>query len=227
VSKGEARTAAKDMGDINRLVRWSAVGGIVGTVSFFLLILVIGATHDDYSALSDEISQLGAAGVSGSWAQTVNFIGIGLIVIALAWGLNRGISDGYGSRLGPILIGTFGFLAAVGNGVFPTDQYGAPETTIGTLHSLGAGLGFTAVIVAMFVLPRRLRHDDKWTDLAGLSRWIGLMSTVLMLLYLFASETEGFLDDYVGLVQRIFAANVLAWLFILSFRLLRVSRATV
>ncbi len=62
--------AAHDTGDISGLVRWSAVGGIVGTVSFFFLILVIGATHDGYSALSDEISQLGAAGVAGAWAQS-------------------------------------------------------------------------------------------------------------------------------------------------------------
>lgn len=200
--------------------------GIVGTVSFFFLILVIGVTHDGYSALSDEISQLGAAGVSGAWAQTANFIVFGLIVIFLAWGLDRGITDGHGSKLGPILVGTFGFLAAVGNGVFPTDQYGAPETTIGNLHSLSAGLGFTVLIVAMFVLPRRLRQDDAWSGLAGLSKWIGLVSAVLMVFYLFASETEGFLDGYVGLVQRIFAVSVLAWLFLLSVRLYQISDPT-
>ncbi len=64
-SNGDASMGGHDTGDINGLVRWSAVGGIVGTVSFFFLILVIGVTHDGYSALSDEISQLGAAGVSG------------------------------------------------------------------------------------------------------------------------------------------------------------------
>ena len=83
--------AAHDTGDTSGLVRWSAVGGSVGTVSFFFLILVIGTTHGGYSALSDEISQLGAAGVSGAWAQSANFIVFGLIVIALAWGLHRGI----------------------------------------------------------------------------------------------------------------------------------------
>jgi hypothetical protein len=144
----------------------------------------------------------------------------------LAWGLHKGISDDERSKLGPILIGTFGLLAAVGNGVFPTDQHGAPETTIGTLHSLSAGLGFTALIVAMFVLPRRLRQDREWANLASPSRWIGLISTGLMLLYLIASENEGFLDDYVGLVQRVFAATVLTWLFILSVQLLRVSKAS-
>jgi hypothetical protein len=54
---------------------------------------------------------------------------------------------------------------------------------------------------------------------------MGVAATVLMLLYLFASEVEGFLDRYVGLVQRIFAATVLAWLFLISLRLFQVSKA--
>ena len=208
-----------------RLFRWLAVAGMLGSVLFFALIFIIGATRDGYSLLTDEISQLSASGVPGAWAQTTNFIVFGLIVIGLAVGLHLGITDGHGSIIGPVLIGAFGLLAAFGNGVFPTDQYGAPETMIGTLHSLSAGFGFIALIVAMFVLPRRLRQDPAWADLAGPSRWMGVAATVLMLLYLFASEVEGFLDRYVGLVQRIFAATVLAWLFLISLRLFQVSKA--
>lgn len=205
----------------NKWVRWSAVGAMVGTVVFFLLILVIGATRSAYSALSDEISQLGAAGVPGAWMQSINFIVFGLLVMAFAWGLDNGIG-GSRSRLGPVLIGAFGLLAAVGNGVFPTDRYGAPETTVGSLHSLTAGLGFTALIVAMFVLPRRMRGDGEWADLAGLSRWMGVGSAALMLSYLVVSENEGLLDGQVGLVQRVFAVTVLTWLSILALRLYRV-----
>ncbi len=210
-------------GDGDKLVRLLALGGMFGTVLFFALIFIIGATRDGYSFLTDEISQLSASGVPAAWAQATNFIVFGLIVIGLAFGLHLGITGGTGSITGPILIGAFGLLATIGNGVFPTDQYGAPETTVGTLHSLTAGFGFIAVIVAMFVLPRRLRQDDKWSNLVGWSRWIGIAATILMLLFLFASETEGFLDGQVGLVQRIFAATVLTWLFVLALRLFQVS----
>ena len=48
------------------------------------------------------------------------------------------------------------------------------------------------LIVAMFVLPRRLRHDDEWVDLAGWSRWMGSASAALMVLYLVSSESDGF-----------------------------------
>ena len=209
----------------DRGVSLFALGGIIGTVLFFAFIIIIGATRDGYSFLTDEISQLSASGVPAAWAQTTNFIVFGLILIGLAFGLHRGITEGQGSKVGPILIGTFGLLATFGNGVFPTDRYGAPETTVGTLHSLTAGVGFIALIVAMFVLPRRLRQADAWSNLAGLSRWMGGAASILMLLHLFASETEGFLDDYVGLVQRIFAATVLTWLFVLALRLYQTSTA--
>lgn len=211
----------------DRLVRLLALGGMLGTGLFFAFIFIIGATRDDYSILTDEISQLSASGVPAAWAQTTNFIVFGLIVIGLAFGLQRGITGGHGSMVGPILIGTFGLLAAIGNGLFPTDRYGAPETTTGALHSLTAGIGFVAVIVAMFVLPRRLRRDHDWSDLAGWSKWMGVAASILMLLYLFASETEGFLDGYPGLVQRIFAATVLTWLFVLALRLYQTSNARV
>ena len=207
----------------DRLVRLLALGGMFGSVLFFAFIFIIGATRDDYSFVIDEISQLSASGVPAAWAQATNFVVFGLILIGLAFALHRGITGGHGSIVGPILIGAFGLLATIGNGVFPTDQYGAPETTVGNLHSLSAGFGFIAVIVAMFVLPRRLRQDDDWSDLVGWSRWTGIAATILMLVYLFASETEGFLDSHVGLVQRIFAAAVLAWLFVLALRLFQVS----
>ena len=210
-------------GDGDRLVRLLAMGGMFGTVLFFALIFIIGATRDGYSFVTDEISQLSASGVPAAWAQATNFIVFGLIVIGLAFGLHLGITGGNGSITGPILIGAFGLLATIGNGIFPTDQYGAPETTVGTLHSLTAGFGFIAVIVAMFVLPRRLRQDDSWSDLVGWSPWMGIAATILMLLFLFASETDGFLDGQVGLVQRIFAATVLTWLFVLALRLFQVS----
>lgn len=196
---------------------------MVGVLLFFAFIFIIGATRDGYSFMTDEISQLSASGIPGAWAQTVNFIVFGLIVIGLAVGVHRGLTNGEGSIIGPILIGAFGLFAAFGNGLFPTDQIGSPETTIGTLHSLTAGFGFLALIAAMFVLPRRLRLEDDWTDLVGSSRVIGVSAAVLMVTYLVVSENEGFLDGYVGLIQRIFAATVLAWLFLLALRLFRTS----
>lgn len=206
-----------------RLVRWLAAFATAGIPLFFVLIFIIGASRDGYDLLSDEISQLSASGVPGAWAQTANFIVFGVIVIGLAVGLHRGLTEGVGSVVGPVLIGAFGLLAAVGNGLFPTDQLGSAQTTIGTLHSLSAGIGFLAVIAAMFVLPRRLRIDADWSDLVGPSVVFGISAAILMVLYLAAKENEGFMDGHVGLIQRLFATVVLTWLFLLALRLVRTS----
>lgn len=227
MGQGASREVSGSRVNGGRQVWWLAVFGMVGTPSFFAFTFIIGATRDGYSFLSDEISQLSASGVHAAWAQAANFIVYGLIVMGLAVGVHRGLNDGEGSTIGPVLIGAFGLLAVLGDGLFPADQIGSPETTSGTVHSLTAGLGFLAVIAAMFVLPRRMRYDDDWKDLVGPSRVIGLSAAILMVFYLVAKEGEGFLDGYVGLIQRVFAATVLTWLFLLALRLFRTSGGSV
>lgn len=206
-----------------RFARWSAVVGMAATVLFLPVTFVIGAIREDYDPVSQHISALAETGAPHAWAQTTNFVLFGLAVLVLALGLHSGISGGRGSILGPLLIATFGLLAGIGNGLFPADPVGAPETTVGTLHELTAAIGFSSLIVSMFVLARRLRHDGSWQALATPSKWTGVLAALLMLLFLLAAEVEGFLDGYSGLVQRIFAVTVLAWLFALSLRLYRTS----
>lgn len=221
MARGASQEVSTDKTDSERMAWWLAAIAIVAIPLFFAFIFIIGATRTGYSLMSDEISQLSAAGVPGAWAQTANFIVFGVIVMGLAVAIHRGLTDGEGSAIGPVLIGAFGLLAAIGNGLFPTDQIGSPQTTIGTLHSMTAGIGFLAVIAAMFVLPRRLRMDNDWSDLVGPTRVIGVSAAILMVLYLVSKENEGLLDGYVGLVQRLFAATVLTWLFLLAHRLFR------
>ncbi len=204
------------------LNRWFAVGGMVGSALFLVVAFIIGETRSGYSHVSQGISALSETGAPTPWAQSVNFIVLGLLTIGLAVGLHRGINHGAGSVLGPALIAAFGLLAAIGNGVFPADPANAPETAIGQVHSLTAGLGFMAVIVSAFVLPRRLRLDSRWRDLEAPSRWLGSGAAVLMVVFLLANE-EVMLTRWVGLLQRVFGATVLLWLFLLALRLFRVS----
>jgi hypothetical membrane protein len=207
-----------------KLSRWLAIGGMVGTILFIPIAFLIGETRDGYSHFSQGISALSETGAPAAWAQSANFITLGVLTIGLAAGLHRGISHGKGSIVGPALIGVFGLLALSMNGIFPADPVGAPETTVGTIHSLTAGLGFLAVIASMFILPRRFREDKDWTNLAGISRWMGTGTCILMVTYLFAQEgVVGTLEPWTGLLQRIFVATVLLWLFLLALRLFQTS----
>ena len=215
----------KEVKVLSRLTKWLAIGGMAGSLLFIPIAFLIGEMRDGYSHIAQGISALSEAGVPDAWAQAGNFIIVGVLLIGLAVGLQRGIGAGNGSVLGPALIGTFGLLALVLNGVFPADPVGAPETSIGTAHSLTAGLGFIAVIVSMFILPGEFREHVDWQNLAALSRWFGLVSIVLMVSYLFAQEgVVQAWQPWTGLLQRGMGAVVLLWLFLLAQRLYRTSR---
>jgi hypothetical protein len=207
------------------LTKWLAIGGMAGSLLFIPTAFLIGMTRGSYSHIAQGISALSETGAPDAWAQTGNFIVVGFLLIGLAVGLQHGIGAGNGSVLGPALIATFGLLALVLNGVFPADPVGAPETSVGTAHSLTAGLGFIAVIVSMFILPGRFREQAEWQNLAALSHWFGLVSIVLMVTFLMAQEgAVQVWQPWTGLLQRGMGAAVLLWLFLLALRLYRTSR---
>jgi len=207
----------------SRLNRWLALGGMVGTLLFLPIAFLIGETRDGYSHLAHRVSALSQTGAPDPWAQTINFIAVGALVIGLAIGLRREWSAGRASRLGPALIGAFG-LAILLNGVFPADPLDGPETLAGTLHSTTAGLGFLGIIATMFLLSRRFAEDEEWQHLASLSRLSGVATFVLMVSYLMAQEgAVAAWNPWTGLLQRGMAAVVMAWLFLLALRLFQAS----
>jgi hypothetical membrane protein len=207
----------------SRLNRRLALGGMVGTLSFLPVAFLIGESRDGYSHLAHRVSALSQTGAPEPWAQTINFIVAGILVMGLAIGLRREMSEGRAARIGPALIAAFG-LAIFLNGVFPADPLQAPDTLAGTLHSTTAGLGFLGVIAAMFLLSGRFAEGEEWQHLASLSRLAGVATIVLMVSYLMAQEgAVAAWNPWTGLLQRGMVAVVMAWLFLLALRLFQTS----
>ena len=102
------------------------------------------------------------------WIQVANFVLTGLMLVAFAIGLRRALDGGIGGRWAPRLAGVFG-LSLVASGLFRADPAlgfpaGTPEgiaevTTHGIVHFAAAGIGFTAIAAACFVLARRFSAD--------------------------------------------------------------------
>jgi hypothetical membrane protein len=201
-------------------MKWLALGGMVGTLAFIPIAFLIGETTTGYSHVAQGISALSEFGAPDAWAQTANFVVVGMLIIGLAISLHRGLDSGEGSVLGPVLIGLFGFLALFLNGLFPEDPVGGAETTSGTIHSTAAGLGFICVIIAMFVLPKRFRSNKNWQSLITPSRIFGVATIVFMVVYLMAQEgaVEAW-HPFTGFLQRVMAGAVMLWLFLLAARL--------
>jgi Protein of unknown function (DUF998) len=102
---------------------------------------------------------LGALG----WIQIGNFIMSGLLVLAFSVGMWRALHPGRAGTWGPLLVGVFGVGLVVG-GIFVTDpDLGYPpgvptpaeQTWHATVHNIGPGVAFDALIIACLVLMRR------------------------------------------------------------------------
>jgi hypothetical membrane protein len=97
------------------------------------------------------------------WIQITNFIVSGLLVLAFSVGMWRALHPGRAGTWGPVLVGVFGLGLVVG-GIFVTDpDLGYPpgvptpaeQTWHATVHDIGPGVAFDALIIACLVLMRR------------------------------------------------------------------------
>jgi hypothetical protein len=141
---------------------WGAVAG-----PFYVVTTLVQAlTRDGFDLTRHQWSMLENGDLG--WVQVTNFVLTGLMLVAFAVGLRRALAGGAGARWAPRLTAVFG-ASLVAAGVFRADPalgfpVGAPEgigevTTHGVVHFAAAGVGFTAIAAACFVLARRFATD--------------------------------------------------------------------
>lgn len=158
------------------LLGWGAVAG-----PFYVATSVVqGLTRDGFDFTRHQWSLLENGGLG--WIQVTNFALTGLMLVAFAVGLHRALAGGRGARWAPRLAAVFG-LSLVAASIFRADPalgfpVGTPDgpgmvTTHGILHFAAAGVGFTAIAAACFVLARRLKSDGE-RGLAIFSRATGI-----------------------------------------------------
>jgi hypothetical protein len=160
----------------------------------------------------------GAPGGGHGWAQTANFLVVGVLMLAFAIGLRLRFPTGKASTFGPLLIALFG-LGLVASGIFTTDppQASATEGTIfGAMHNLAVLVLLAAIIAACFVFARRFRQDSKWRGYSLYSVITGVL--VPGLLVAFIVQEPG--APYVGLFQRVLVAVFFLWVEVVTLRAL-------
>ena len=82
------------------------------------------------------------------------------------------------------------------------------------VHDAVSGLVFLALVVAQLVLARAFRRDPSWRDLRPYSIVSGALTLALLVLF-----GTGAIDDWNGLVQRVFLTVPLVWMMVLGIRL--------
>lgn len=216
-------SGARDLGAIAGMkqqmtVRVGAFAGIVGPVLFGAILVVLTAVQYDFMVeigwqpLEDPADAWPSGLALGpyGWAQILNFVLSGLMMMLLAVGLHRGAMSGRGSRAGPALLFVAG--AAMALMGFETDPIlrEGPRTLHGWIHDLAFALFVLALLPSFFFLWRRFRGDVLWRGHARYTLATGVTSALLIFLP--------------SVAYYLFIVVVLAWMEVTAIRLLRSSR---
>lgn len=204
----------------------SAWAGIIGPVLFTAIFLAQERFRvGEYNPIAEQVSAL-EAGPNG-WIQQVNFVVFGLLTIAFAVGLHRGLRPTRVGVAGPALI-TISGIGLLLAAALPLRE-DAAGVTYGQGGHMIAGIMFIMTsAVGLIVLSRRIASDARWSGLAtytlvaGITALAGFVAAGVLVM-----PDDAPLHDWAGLVQR---ALILLVLFpcrvVLSLRLLRVARAS-
>ena len=141
-----------------RAVAVLAVAGIIGPPFYAGAALVQSLIRTDHSLMADPIARL-AAGPNG-WVQHVNFIVLGVLMIAFAIGLHQGVRPARWGLVALVFL-VLGGLGQVWAGL--VDPFPPPFV----LTFLGAGIGLIA-------MSRRMTHDPRWRSLANYALITGI-----------------------------------------------------
>ncbi|MEO6892600.1 MAG: DUF998 domain-containing protein [Ktedonobacteraceae bacterium] len=202
----------------NRLkwLAWSTMGGII---LYVMLVVVLHFLRPDYNPIFNAESDFGVGAFS--FLMAIAFVLRGLLSFALFAGLlliNPPLAH---ARSGMIGLATWS-VGSIILSIFPTDLEGVTRhTTHGAIHGLVAFLAFMGLLLAAFRLARSFRHADLWATLGDPLRiiaWLMLITFISMFLDLGVEMTTPGLG-YFGLLERIFIALGLLWLFLTARRL--------
>ena len=201
-------------------IRWLTLAGVVGPLAFWTVLLPLGVMMPDYSAVSDVISDLGAIGAPYGLVQQLNFIVLGIGVIAFAVAMDRQFREGGRPWVGVVLIGMFGLFGAIGSGVFPLTPAN-PDSTTNMLHAISAIVGFLSGVVGIPLTSWNLYKTDRWPGYSSRGTVVAVTLLVIgaFVLFLLSNGTS-----WPGLAQRLFAGVLTLWVAYHSFTLYKIVR---
>lgn len=195
-----------------------AICGIIGPALYTIVMIVIGFIRSGYNPITQHMSELGEVG--GPNAPIMNiagFITSGLLMIAFALGLHRGISEGKGSKIGPASVALAG-TGAVLIGIFPFDPTALFPSLTGIMHIVSVIILSAGLVIAPFAISRRIKHDPQWG-----SYRLYCLATGLVTVFVGAVFFSMVLKDWSGLLQRVSLEVPLLWIEVMAIKLLLLS----
>jgi hypothetical membrane protein len=203
-----------------KLARFLAICGIVAPVVMLGLWITASLVRPGYNQLTQYGSELGTG--PNAIIMNVNFFVTGLLIIAFAAGLFKGIPGKRWLAIGSLLLGTFG-VGEVLTALFPCDA-GCPiaaQSISQLAHNMDAVVAFIALALAPVMVSIGLKNHNYWKPYQTYSLTTGL--SAIGLLTIFSASALGYLG-FVGLLQRLFLAGPFLWIEVIAMRLLAVSK---
>lgn len=213
-------TRARNTLQNGSLRRILAICGVIGPILFIMVIFIFGLIRPGYNPVRQHISELGEVGAPNGIAfNMAAFLLLGLLMIAFAFGLQHGISEGKGSKLVPILIAVSG-VGWVGASFFRCDAGCVNESVTGMMHDLTAIIPLFGMLMAPLAISPRLKKDSRWQSYRPFSLIMGALA-VIFTTVMFSTAVFPALEPYRGLIQRLTFYTPLLWMEVMAIRLLR------
>ena len=201
-----------------RTLAWA---GIAGPAIFTTLVVIQEALQRDYNRVQLPISALAAWPLG--WIQETNFFIVGVLMIAFAAGLNKGLRPAKTASQGAAAIAllALGGLGIIVAGAFSWKMVNGVPTE-NAPHVVGAITTFAATGLGLVRLSRRMSADTRWRDLATYTKATGLAVLALFVAVGFFAVDDGTpLHPWAGLLQRVLCVIWFACLIVLAVRLRR------
>ena len=200
--------------------RWLALGGVLAPMVFVAAVLVTAAARPEYRHASQAISELGEMGAPRAALMNLGgFLVYGILILGFAVALHRGIRQGPGDWLGPLLLALYG-VAYVAVAFAPCNPgcTGAVPTANETAHFLLSRVIMLTAVATPLVLFGRLAKDTAWAAVSPLVLVLTVLGYLLFLLPIPGLQA--------GWQQRLFFGCTMAWILVLAVRLLSLGGKT-
>ena len=199
-------------------MRSGALSGALAGPVFVIAFLVQGALRAGYSSMRHPVSSLAIG--EGGWAQSLNFMVAGVLLLFFALTILSGARLRRNeTRWAPALVGVTG-LGLIGAGLFTADPFngyppGTPNHPLthslqGTLHAAASICGFVAMAAACLAdgWQSAKRREIRWAIYSAGSGAGSLAA------YLLAAQAINQVEPFVaicGLLQRVAIVVGMAW----------------
>ena len=204
-----------------RLLKYLALGGIIGPILFSIVATIGVFLYPDYSLISTSISEMETKGAAHKALVDSIVIPWVSAAIPFAIALHKGIKNRGKliEKVGPISI----ILAAIVNLTlalfFPLD----PEIVTGNTSTPGTTMHITLVTISVpltllgpLALWRRLKHDKEWR---GYDKYSLITFAAMLVMGIGNAFVIG--GPYAGIVERLTLAIAMQWNLVMAVKLIR------